>query len=156
MSAHVGNNEVRIECTCKSCSFRIKLYECLGCDITKLDTLFLVFLQNIHSLTPWHYSPDGHKPPLIRFHSLIFSVFEEQVANLLPQHFFESAWFINRSHLVAKQENIMGEKWVRKYGRQSILIMLCRVLLHAVNLRHGTNGFTSPPKEVRARDFFHP
>jgi hypothetical protein len=23
------------------------------------------------SLTPWHYSPDGRKPPLIRFHSLI-------------------------------------------------------------------------------------
>jgi hypothetical protein len=33
--------------------------------------------------------------------------------------------------------------------------MLCRVLLHAVNLRHGTEGFTSPPKEVRARDFYH-
>jgi hypothetical protein len=38
-----------------------------------------------------HYSPDGHKPPLIRFHSLIFSANEEQVANLLPQHLFESA-----------------------------------------------------------------
>jgi hypothetical protein len=23
------------------------------------------------TLTPWHYSPDGRKPPLIRFHSLI-------------------------------------------------------------------------------------
>jgi hypothetical protein len=34
--------------------------------------------------------------------------------------------------------------------------MLCRVLLHAVNLRHGTDGFTSPPKEVRATDFYHP
>jgi hypothetical protein len=31
--------------------------------------------------------------------------------------------------------------------------MLCRFLLHAVNLRHGTDGFTSPPKEVRATDF---
>jgi hypothetical protein len=30
--------------------------------------------------------------------------------------------------------------------------MLCRVLLHAVNLRHGTYGFTSPLKEVRAMD----
>jgi hypothetical protein len=46
---------------------------------------------DVHLLTPWHYSPDGHKPPLIRFHSLMFSVFEEQVANLLPQHRFESA-----------------------------------------------------------------
>jgi hypothetical protein len=32
------------------------------------------------------------------------------VANLLPQHLFESAWFNNQSHLVAKQENITGEK----------------------------------------------
>jgi hypothetical protein len=30
----------------------------------------------------------------------------------------------------------------------------CRkVLLHAVNLRHGTDGFTSPPKEVVLRIF---
>jgi hypothetical protein len=108
-------------------------------------------------LTPWHYSPDGHKPPLIRFHSLIFLVyFEEQVANLLPQHRFESAWLNNQSHLVAKQKNITGEKQVRKFGRQSISLMLCRVLLHAVNLRHGTDGFTFPPKEVRAKDFYHP
>jgi hypothetical protein len=34
--------------------------------------------------------------------------------------------------------------------------MLCRVVLHAVNLRHGTDGFTSPPKDVRARDFLSP
>jgi hypothetical protein len=78
------------------------------------------------------------------------------VANLLPQHFFESAWFNNQSHLIAKQENITGEKQVRKFGRQSISLMLCRVLLHAVNLRHGTDGFTSPPKEVHAKDFCHP
>jgi hypothetical protein len=32
------------------------------------------------------------------------------VANLVPQHFFESARFNNQSHLVAKQENITGEK----------------------------------------------
>jgi hypothetical protein len=76
------------------------------------------------------------------------------VANLLPQHFFESAWFNYQSHLVAKQENITGEKQVRKFCRQSISLTLCRVLLHAVDLRHGTDGFTSPPKEVRARDFY--
>jgi hypothetical protein len=54
--------------------------------------VYRVLVGLTYSLTPWHCSPDGHKPPLIRFHSLIFfSVFEEQVANLLPQHFFESA-----------------------------------------------------------------
>jgi hypothetical protein len=45
---------------------------------------------------------------------------------------------------------------VGKFGRQSISLMLRRDLLHAVNLRHGTDGFTSPPKEVRAMDFYHP
>ena len=30
-----------------------------------------------------------------------------------------------------------------------------RVLLHAANMRHGTNGFTSLPKEG-AEDFFRP
>ena len=30
-----------------------------------------------------------------------------------------------------------------------------RDLLHAANLRHGTDGFTSPPKEGVLR-FFHP
>ena len=28
--------------------------------------------------------------------------------------------------------------------------------LHAVNLRHGTDGFTSPPKEGALRIFFRP
>jgi hypothetical protein len=44
----------------------------------------------------------------------------------------------------------------RKFDRQSISLMLCRVVLHAVSLWHGTDGFTSRPKEVRARDFYHP
>jgi hypothetical protein len=73
------------------------------------------------------------------------------VANLLPQHLFESAGFNNQSHLVAKQENITGEKQVRKFGRQSISLKLCRVLLHAVNLRYGTDGFTSPPKGLNPK-----
>jgi hypothetical protein len=67
------------------------------------------------------------------------------VANLLPQHDFELAWFNNQSHLVAKQENYGWETAVGKFGRQSISLMICRVILHAVNLRHGTDGFTSPP-----------
>jgi hypothetical protein len=89
-----------------------------------------------------------------------FSVFEEQVANLLPQHRFESAWFNNQSHLVAKQENIMGEKEVRKFGQQSISLMLCSVLLHAVNLRHGTDSlrnifYIHPEKATRKRMFLY-
>jgi hypothetical protein len=36
---------------------------------------------------------------------------------------------------------------------RSICFMLVRFFLHAVNLRHGTDGFTSPPKEVVLRIF---
>jgi hypothetical protein len=66
-------------------------------DTYNIDELPEPKVSNVHTLphtyllTPWHYSHDGHKPPLIRFHSLMFSVFEEQVANLLPQHHFVSA-----------------------------------------------------------------
>jgi hypothetical protein len=31
-----------------------------------------------------------------------------------------------------------------------------RDLVHAVNLRHGTDGFTTPPEGRRAEDFFAP
>jgi hypothetical protein len=45
----------------------------------------------------------------------------------------------------------------RKHGRLILLTKhlfhACKVLLHAVNLRHGTNGFTSPPKEDVLRIF---
>jgi hypothetical protein len=34
---------------------------------------------------------------------------------------------------------------------RNISIHARKVLLHAVNLRHGTDGFTSPPKEVVLR-----
>jgi hypothetical protein len=47
------------------------------------------------------------------------------------------------------------ETWVRNgrlnlaYGSTTTGSSSCpKVLLHAVNLRHGTDGFTSPPKEV--------
>jgi hypothetical protein len=41
----------------------------------------------------------------------------------------------------------MGEKWPVKFGRTMRLQRHCRVVLHAAKLRHGTDGFTSPPKE---------
>jgi hypothetical protein len=41
----------------------------------------------------------------------------------------------------------MGEKHGRSILLTKHLFHARRVLLHAVNLRHGTDGFTSPPKE---------
>jgi hypothetical protein len=52
----------------------------------------------------------------------------------------------------ARQSGDLGEKW-RQFGLRNIFIHARKVLLHAVNLRHRTDGFTSPPQEV---DFYHP
>jgi hypothetical protein len=41
----------------------------------------------------------------------------------------------------------MGEKCPVKFSLTTRLPHHCPVLLHAANLRHGTDGFTSPPKE---------
>jgi hypothetical protein len=40
-----------------------------------------------------------------------------------------------------------------KFSLRNISIHARKILLHAVNLRHGTDGFTSPPKEVVLRIF---
>jgi hypothetical protein len=46
---------------------------------------------------------------------------------------------------VEKQGNT-GEKWPLNFAYEASFHAR-RVLLHAVNLRHGTDVFTSPPKE---------
>jgi hypothetical protein len=51
-----------------------------------------------------------------------------------------------------RQSEDLGEKW-RQFGLRNIFIHARKVLLHAVNLRHGTDGFTSPLKEVVLRIF---
>ena len=47
----------------------------------------------------------------------------------------------------------MGEKWPDKFCLNVDFHAAFRVLLHAVKLRHGTDGFTSPPKEGVLRIF---
>jgi hypothetical protein len=41
----------------------------------------------------------------------------------------------------------LGEKWPVNLACHSDFHVNRRVLLHAANLRHGTDGFTSPTKE---------
>jgi hypothetical protein len=41
-----------------------------------------------------------------------------------------------------RQSGDLSEKW-RQFGLRNIFIHARKVLLHAVNLRHGTDGFTS-------------
>jgi hypothetical protein len=45
------------------------------------------------------------------------------------------------------KDGIMGEKWPVNLACDSDSRVNHRVLLHAANLRHGTDGFTSLPKE---------
>jgi hypothetical protein len=53
------------------------------------------------------------------------------------------------------QSGDLGEKWPLEFSLRTLLVLLHarKVLLHAVNLRHRTDGFTSPPKEVVLRIF---
>ena len=48
----------------------------------------------------------------------------------------------------------MGEKCSDKFRLRIRLPRNSRYLLHAANLRHGTGGFTSPPKEGVLKIFF--
>jgi hypothetical protein len=60
---------------------------------------------------------------------------------------------------VSPRENTQRRKvelWARNVGEFCLnadLNVTFRDLLHAVNLRHGTDGFTSPPKEGVLRIF---
>jgi hypothetical protein len=48
----------------------------------------------------------------------------------------------------------MGEKWPNKFSLTiPTSTKIVRMFLHAADLRHGTNGFTSLPKEGMLRIF---
>jgi hypothetical protein len=60
-------------------------------------------------------------------------------------------WQLYQSrHLVAKHGD-WARNMATQFCLQSISFALCSVLLHALNLQHGTDCFTSPPKEVVLR-----
>jgi len=50
----------------------------------------------------------------------------------------------------------VGEKCPVILPKYRFIHVTFRDLLHAVKLRHGTDGFTSPPKEGVLRIFFRP
>jgi len=47
----------------------------------------------------------------------------------------------------------MGEKFAENFAESGDFHVTFVFFLHAVNLRHGTDGFTSPPKEGALRIF---
>jgi hypothetical protein len=74
------------------------------------------------------------------------------VASLLPLHNLYSILI----RLLEPSISEAGETRVRNIAAEFCLQSIFharKVLLHAVNLRHGTDGFTSLPKEVVLRIF---
>ena len=60
----------------------------------------------------------------------------------------------SRSYL-HRQEELLGREMAGNFDRKLQLPRIhFRVLLHAANMRHGTNGLTSLPKEGVLRIFF--
>jgi hypothetical protein len=47
----------------------------------------------------------------------------------------------------------LGEKWLVNFACDSDFHINLKIFLHAANLQHGTDGFTSPPKEGKLRNF---
>jgi hypothetical protein len=58
--------------------------------------------------------------------------------------------------LAAEGGTLRGRQMGRQITTTIRLPRNCRDFLHAANLRHGTDGFTSPPKEGVLRIFFSP
>jgi hypothetical protein len=56
--------------------------------------------------------------------------------------------------IVAEGGTLLGREMFQQIGPRIRLPHNSRDLLHTANLRHGTDGFTSPPKERCAKDFF--
>jgi hypothetical protein len=70
------------------------------------------------------------------------------VSRCLPIQFILTARPLEPS---SSRSGDLGEKWPLNLAYEHLYAR--KVLLHAVNIRHGTDGFTSPPKEVVLRIF---
>jgi hypothetical protein len=68
------------------------------------------------------------------------------MASLLPLHNFYS--ILIRLLEAEPSINEAGETWVRNVAARKHYFHAGKVLVHAVNVRHGTDGFASPPTGV--------
>jgi hypothetical protein len=72
---------------------------------------------------------------------------------LVPPSSPEALHVSRRERPLLAKEGIMDEKWPVKFSLTMRLPRHCRVLLHPAKLRHGTDGFTFPPKGGMLRNF---
>jgi hypothetical protein len=108
---------------------------------------------------------DAEEMPLLKKRVCLFVVYLTTLFHYLRLYSVDvggkpatSAQFLlNPDSSARASSSEAGETWVRKMAAESLptrhLFHALRVLLHAVNLRHGTDGFTSPPKEGVLRIF---
>jgi hypothetical protein len=66
---------------------------------------------------------------------------------LVPRSSPEALHARRRERPLLAKGGIMGEKLPVKFSQTIWIPRSCWVLLHVAKLRHGTDGFTSPPKE---------
>jgi hypothetical protein len=66
---------------------------------------------------------------------------------IVPRSSPEALHVRRRERLLLAKGGSMGEKMAGQFGVTMRLPPHCRVLYPAAKLRHGTDGFTSPPKE---------
>jgi hypothetical protein len=88
----------------------------------------------------------GRREPRLSHFSLRGSLYSNPCFSS-PIHLQRRTTSERRERLLLAKGGIMGEKWPVKFSRTTRLPRNCWDLLHAANLRHGTDGFTSPPKE---------
>jgi hypothetical protein len=113
-----------------------------------------IHIKTVNSNNQWHYSPDAQAAVSMVTQQKVVRMRSRRQACFLNWN-FESAWFNNQSHLVRSRRNTGEKQGGETCCQQRISLILCRIFLHAVNLRHGTDGFTSARKEVCATDYFH-
>jgi hypothetical protein len=98
-------------------------FECISflCCFFGLHTEYLkIGTVHYYLLTPWHYSPDGHKPPLIRFHSLILVYLRSRWLTCChntfsnqPDSTTRAIW--QRSRRISRVRNRKQEIWPTKH-----------------------------------------
>jgi hypothetical protein len=73
---------------------------------------------------------------------------------LVPPSYPEALHVKRHERPLLVKGGIVGEKWPNKFNLTiTTSTELVRIFLHAAKLRHGTDGFTSPPKEDMLKIF---
>ena len=95
-------------------------------------------------------------PPILSSPLLLFSTYALQPSRLIVRSGLEVPTFTNRRlHACHHTRAPSGRRWNcgQEMSGNFAFHVTFRGLLHAVKLRHGTDGFSSPPKEGVLRIF---